>query len=452
MNTNITRIIATALTLLFIAPGVTRASAESQPSDLPADRAAVECTPRGGWPHFFQKTKTGNAIRVAYLGGSITAQAGWRVKSLDYFKRTYPVCAFAETNAAIGGTGSDLGVLRIEHDVFAPAAPDLLFVEFAVNDASAQPVEIIRAMEGIVRKTWKAFPGCDIGFVYTFTDQQLDELKNGRLNRSAATMEAVADHYGIPTIHLGLEAVRLEKEGKLVMKAPETKVEKVSGDELDQTYRLPLGDDGKIHFSNDGVHPYLNTGHQLYVEAIIRSLPLIQQASKTSKPHEPGPPLDAGNYEHSKMLAPDQATFQGNWEKLPADDKVTKPFLMRAPSFWRADTNASLSLKFRGSAVGIYDLLGPDGSRLEISVDGKVSYVNRIDGYCTYWRLAVAKAANNLDPAKVHEVTIRVLPENLDKRAILFEKNQAFYDKNPGLYADNHWYVGAVFVVGELVK
>lgn len=389
---------------------------------------------------------------MAYLGGSITAQAGWRVKSLDYFKRTYPDSTFTETDAAIGGTGSDLGVLRIEHDVFAAAPPDLLFVEFAVNDANAQPVEIIRAMEGIVRKTWRAFPECDIAFVYTFTEKQLDELKAGTLNRSAATMETVADHYGIPTIHFGLEAVRLEKEGKLVMKAPEAKVEKVSGDELNQAYKIPVGEGGKIHFSNDGVHPYLNTGHQLYVEALIRSLPLIEQASTGGKPHDLSAPLDAANYEQSKMLAPDLATLQGSWEKLPADDNLTKPFLKRAPAFWRANTDASLSLKFRGSALAIYDLLGPDGSRLEVNVDGKVTYLNRIDGYCTYWRLALAKVAGDLDPAQVHEVTIKVLPETLDKRSILFEKNQAFYDKNPGLYTGYHWYVGAVFVVGEVVN
>jgi alpha-L-fucosidase len=186
------------------------------------DRPAVECTPRAGLPNFLAKAAGGGQLKVAYLGGSITAQPGWRVKSLDWLNSTYPKSKFSEVNAAIGGTGSGLGVLRLEHDVLA-ARPDLLFVEFAVNDAGTDPQEIVKSMEGIVRKTWKALPDCDICFVYTFTEPLLAELKAGRLNRSAAIMEEVGDRYAIPTIHLGLEAVRLEATGGLRMKAPEVK-------------------------------------------------------------------------------------------------------------------------------------------------------------------------------------------------------------------------------------
>jgi hypothetical protein len=120
-------------------------------------RKAQECSPRNGLPNFFAKAAAGADVKVAYLGGSITAQPGYRIKTLAHFKSEYPKAKFQEINAAIGGTGSDLGVFRLEHDVFE-GKPDLLFVEFAVNDGGAKPEEIIRAMEGIVRKTWKTFP------------------------------------------------------------------------------------------------------------------------------------------------------------------------------------------------------------------------------------------------------------------------------------------------------
>jgi hypothetical protein len=43
----------------------------------------VECTPRAGLPNFFAKLNTpGAEVRIAYLGGSITAQEGWRPKTL----------------------------------------------------------------------------------------------------------------------------------------------------------------------------------------------------------------------------------------------------------------------------------------------------------------------------------------------------------------------------------
>ena len=55
----------------------------------------------------------------------------------------------------IAFTGSDLGVFRVQQDVLSKQ-PDLLFVEFAVNDGGAAPEQIIRCMEGIVRQTWRA--------------------------------------------------------------------------------------------------------------------------------------------------------------------------------------------------------------------------------------------------------------------------------------------------------
>ncbi len=92
----------------------------------------------------------GRHMRIAYLGGSITAQEGWRPRSLQWFRQQFPSATVEEINAAIGGTGSDLGVFRLRRDVLE-ARPDLLFVEFAVNDGGAATAQIHRCMEGIVR-------------------------------------------------------------------------------------------------------------------------------------------------------------------------------------------------------------------------------------------------------------------------------------------------------------
>src|ERR1700753_1944032 len=100
---------------------------------------AKECRPRNGLPNFLAKANTAGAeIKIAYFGGSITAQNGWRPKTLAYFQKTYPAAKFSEINAAIGGTGSDLGVFRIKQDVL-DKKPDLMFVEFATNDGGASP-------------------------------------------------------------------------------------------------------------------------------------------------------------------------------------------------------------------------------------------------------------------------------------------------------------------------
>ncbi len=135
-------------------------------------RPAAECRERGGLPNFFAKLRHGSEVRIAYLGGSITEQEGWRPKSLSWFRQQFPAAKISEINAAIGGTGSDLGVFRLKHDVLEHQ-PDLLFVEFAVNDAGAPVQQIHRCIEGIVRQTWRHDPTTDICLVYTLAGNML---------------------------------------------------------------------------------------------------------------------------------------------------------------------------------------------------------------------------------------------------------------------------------------
>src|SRR4051794_4106160 len=113
------------LRIIFIINLVLATFAHAAGSDLPLV-PAQECHPRNGLPNFLKKATTAGAeIKVAYLGGSITAQPGWRVKTLAYFQQAYPRAKFSEINAAIGGTGSDLGVFRVGHEVLEKK-PDLL--------------------------------------------------------------------------------------------------------------------------------------------------------------------------------------------------------------------------------------------------------------------------------------------------------------------------------------
>jgi hypothetical protein len=309
-------------------------------------------------------------------------------------------------------------------------------------------------MEGIVRKTWKQFPECDICFVYTFNTASSPDLKTNYFNRSVASMEVVADHYGIPTIHMGLEAVRLENEGKLALKAPEVKMHRVSGDELNKSSPMAVGADGKIPFSADGTHPFIDTGHRLYMEAIERSIPKITEVSTSVKPHDLPAPYDPQNYGNTVMLPMEKAKMSEGWTKLPQTEGLGKQFISKADSLWRAEPGATLSFKFRGSIAKIYDLLGPDCGSVEISVDGEIKNpgAKLVDGYCTYNRLATLSVATGLDEKKVHEIMIKVLPTPLDKEKILFEQNRTDFKKNPDKYKDLFWYACALFLVGELVE
>jgi hypothetical protein len=204
-----------AALVICILPTVARAATPDDTRLAPA----VECTARAGLPNFYAKLEAGQAVRIAYLGGSITAQEGWRPKTLAYFQKSFPKAKLSQINAAIGGTGSDLGVFRLKRDVL-DHKPDLVFVEFAVNDGGAPPQQIYNCMEGIVRQTWKTLPDCDICFVYTLVANMVPTIQQDKFPRAASAMEKVASHYGIPSIHMGLEVARLAKQGKLIVQGP----------------------------------------------------------------------------------------------------------------------------------------------------------------------------------------------------------------------------------------
>jgi lysophospholipase L1-like esterase len=403
-------------------------------------RDAVECHPRAGLPNVAAKLAAGQQVRIAYFGGSITAAAGWRVKILAWFQGRFPKAAISEINAAIGGTGSDLGVYRLGHDVLR-AKPDLVFVEFAVNDGGADPLEIRRCMEGIVRQIWAADPATDICYVYTLTGGMVKDLQEKHFPRAASAMEAVADHYGIPSIHLGLEVVSRLVADTLVFKAakPTTDAE-----------RAAIG--GRLVFTEDDTHP-TDAGHQLYTEVIARHLPELF-AIGSAGPHALGAALEEGNYQRATLLPLERAKPGAGWAKLdPVSDAVAKNFANRLPGLYRAETAGTrLSFRFKGTAVSIYDLVGPDCGEVMVAVDGAAAKaVARIDPYCTYHRLASLRIASNL-PEAVHSVDIQLDATKLDKAAILFPKNRADLEKNPAKYQGLSWYAGGIMLIGELVE
>ena len=133
---------------------------------------AQEVRVREGIGQTLAKLEAGKPVTVAYLGGSITEMNGWRNMTTDWLRKAWPQAKVMEVHAAIGGTGSDLGVFRLGHDVLAKN-PDLLFVEFATNDSGKPAEEIWRNFDGIVQQTWAKNPKTDIVFVYTITSQMM---------------------------------------------------------------------------------------------------------------------------------------------------------------------------------------------------------------------------------------------------------------------------------------
>lgn len=301
---------------------------------------------RSGLPHLAPPPA---GLRVAYFGGSITAADGWRTLTTAHLRNRFPNTSITEITAALPGTGSDLGACRLERDVLRHR-PDLLFVEFAVNDATAPTARIERTMEGIVRQVWRANPATDILFVYTVSIHGLADLQAGNFPPAARAMERVAAHYGIPSLHLGVEVARRIAAGTLVFKDPAAPADERT-------------------FSADGVHPTA-AGHRLYFATLEPALDLLLAPSTVRSSSLP-PPLHADNWEFAHLREIEPSLLQGDWSPVPSDDPslrgVTKSL---QPPTWRGATpGASLTFEFTGRTFGLLGLAAPDNGEFRVTVD-----------------------------------------------------------------------------------
>ncbi len=155
----------------------------------------------------YYKIINNKKLNIAYLGGSITYGYGssdtktksFRAITTDYFKNKFKDVKINETDASIGGTGSEFGAYRAIDDLKLTTneKPDLVFIEFAINDVYDNS-NSKTYIESIIRTIYKYNPYADIVLLFT-TDfgnknNEYDKIKQ---------QKEVADYYGIPYLHIG---------------------------------------------------------------------------------------------------------------------------------------------------------------------------------------------------------------------------------------------------------
>ena len=103
----------------------------------------------------FIKLNNEKSFNVAFFGGSITEGAGascyeksWAGRFTAWLDEKFPNCQINGIQASIGGTSSSLGVFRCDKDVLSKD-PDLVFIEFAVNDHGTDNDIVINNNESI---------------------------------------------------------------------------------------------------------------------------------------------------------------------------------------------------------------------------------------------------------------------------------------------------------------
>jgi hypothetical protein len=289
-------------------------------------------------------------------------------------------------------------------------------------------------MEGIVRQIWQQNPRTDICFIYTITAGFLPTEQKGQLPASAQTMEQVADNYQVPSINFGFEVSKMVSNKQLVMNGATKEL------------------NGVKVFSPDGVHPYPEIGHVIYLEVLKRSFEKMLENSKIqSFSHKLSNPITTNYFANTQMLDFTVGKLSESWDIL----QITE-----LPSFARFDkflsqfgrsskSGESLTIHFKGKTIGICDFMGPDAGKVIIEIDGNVlDTISRFDEYCTYYRLNYFLIDNLED--KYHLAVFKTLCVPFNKVDILKKRGQVM--KNPDDYKGNNWYVGKILLDGILIN
>jgi sialidase-1 len=304
---------------------------------------------RAGLAGSHARFAAGGAARVAFLGGSITHNPGWRDQVSESLRRRFPDTDFSFVNAGIPSFGSTPGAFRWRQDAFGQGPVDLLFVEAAVNDSTngRTPVEMLRGMEGIVRGVRRDSPTTDVVLLHFADPDKIAQLARGEVPAVIAAHEAVAERYGCPSLDLAAEV----------------------------TFRIQASE---FTWQDDfkDLHPS-PFGQALYAAAIDR---LLDHAFRDADavfgagPHELPTPLDPDCYQYGRLVGPDAASELEGFELVPAwrpaDGKSGRPGFVDVPVLVAADAHARCTLPFTGTAVGVLVNAGPDAGILEWSLDG----------------------------------------------------------------------------------
>ena len=298
----------------------------------------------------FQNQKTG---RVAFLGGSITYNGGWRDSICSYLQAQFPTTTFDFISAGIPSMGSTPAAFRMEKDVLSKGKIDLLFEEAAVNDGpsgnSFSKTEQIRAMEGIVRHAITANPEMDIVFMYFVDPSSISDYNNQKDPDVIINHDLVAQTYAIPAINLAKEVNDRINFGEFTW-----------AEDFQNLHPSPFGQG--IYFRS----------MRCFLDSVWKN-PIELNEVMVSKilPSK----IDPDCYDTGCLVDISKAESSANWvlnpNWTPTDGKGTRADYTNVPMLIGETPDAILTFNFNGKAVGISTASGPDAGIVISSVDGE---------------------------------------------------------------------------------
>jgi lysophospholipase L1-like esterase len=307
---------------------------------------------RGGIPnsqYFFQANTVGNQY-LFFLGNSVLAGTGLKDQSLRYsvqmvkgFKKHFPAATITETRHMQPG-GSWFGLFRASRGqaVFGEVicSGHLAILDFAADDRGVALERVKTSLEGVVRQVVLYRPTHSQILVYTLTPEILADYRAGKTPEYIRASEQIADHYGIPSLNLARYAAD----------------------------KIIAGEISPNAFSADGINP-TDAGAKIYGEAVARFVDALMAACPTpAKPQRRTlpPPLFTETNDNGRIVAYEDSVVRRSAAWKPGQPSPIGPFRHLLVS---DQLGATLSLKFKGSEVGILDVVDRDSAEYEYAID-----------------------------------------------------------------------------------
>ena len=352
---------------------------------------ASDVTPAPQFQAFLEKTSKGEPIVIAYLGGSITQGAttwpvkgesrggrpfdyssysadadSWRALTYEWLRSNYEQRPgqFRQVNAGVGGTPSLLGAYRLEENVLSEN-PDLVFLEFAVNDngkaklTANNPAEddsIYRTNASIIQRLREQNPQVAI-FMPLSTHRMLEGSRYTNWSE---------------VLDLGLEETRKAAEA---LRVPYLSLKEAF-------YGNGVSPEAALYYDgNDSGGNYVHPsplGHEAYALAVQEALAELFDAGTFAFADEA---LVIAPYPISpRIISPDElVSYEPGWtSEVP--DKPNLPIMAGKPFLVVGASGESLVFTFEGTAIGIWCDAKSKGAMM-IELDGVTlgKYTNRIE-------------------------------------------------------------------------
>ena len=346
---------------------------------------------RGGIPnsqYFFKFDRVGNQY-LFFIGDSVLAGTGLKDKGLRYsaqmvkgFKKYFPEAGMRETRHMQPG-GSWFGVFRCSRGqaVFGEVicSGHLAILDFAADDRGVDIEQVKTSLEGLVRQITHYRATHSKILVYTLTPEMLEVYKAGKTPEYIEVCEQIADHYGIPSLNLAKYAADKIIAGQISFE----------------------------DFSADGINP-TDAGAKIYAEAMaafIDDLMTAYPVPEKPKRYVLPEPLFPATNDNGRIVAYEdpQVKQSGDWK--PGQESPIGPFRHLLTS---DETGATLTLKFKGSEIGIIDVVDKGTADYEYSVDGAAPQKLAAPKDVAEPTMRPVSLVKGLDRTAEHELVLKV--------------------------------------------